>query len=85
LSSKPNLLLEPSPYKDDAGELIGRHPKDLTKADLEAAGLRKLVGLKAIRAKCLHCCEHSPSEVRRCVSVGCPLWPMRMGTNPWNK
>jgi len=59
LSSKPNPLLEPSPYENDADELIGRHPKDLSKADLEAAGLEKRVGLKAIRAKCLACCEHN--------------------------
>ena len=85
MSSKPNPLLEPSPYENDAGELIGRHPNALSKAELEAAGLQKLVGLKAIRAKCLDCCEHSKSEVRKCVSVDCPLWPLRMGSNPWNK
>jgi hypothetical protein len=78
-------LLEPSPYENDAGELIGRHPNTLNKAKLESAGLQKLVGLKAIRAKCLACCEHSKSEVRKCVSTDCPLWPLRMGKNPWNK
>jgi len=35
-------LLEPSPNENDTGELIGRHPKNLSKADLEAAGLEKL-------------------------------------------
>ena len=85
MSSKSHPLLEPSPHENDAGELIGRHPKDLTKADLEAAGLERRVGLKAIRAKCLDCCGHIQSEVRKCVSIDCPLWPLRMGTNPWNK
>ena len=85
MSSKSHKLVEPSPYEHDDGEVIGRHPKDLTKADLEAAGLKKRVGLKAIRAACLDCCAGNQGEVRKCVSTNCPLWPLRMGTNPWNK
>jgi hypothetical protein len=38
--------------------------------------------LKAIRLRCLDCCCFQPSEVRRCPSEGCPLWPWRMGRRP---
>ena len=41
--------------------------------------------LKAIRARCLDCCCQQPSEVRKCVSVTCPSWPFRMGTNPFRQ
>ena len=40
-----------------------------------------LLGLKAIRAKCLDC-AYIPSEVRKCVQTDCPLWPLRMGRVP---
>ena len=39
--------------------------------------------LKAIRAKCKDCCGGSEAEVRRCGMIDCPLWPFRMGTNPF--
>jgi len=39
----------------------------------------------AIRAKCLDCVGWVSSEVTACVSVGCPLWPFRMGENPLRK
>jgi len=42
------------------------------------------VGLRAIRAKCLDCCGGLRSEVRKCVSVACVLWPLRMGVQPPN-
>lgn len=41
--------------------------------------------LKAIRQKCLDCCVYKPSEVRRCHITSCPLWPYRMGKNPFHK
>lgn len=41
-----------------------------------------MVPTKAIRAKCLDCCGNQEAEVRKCVSVTCPLWPMRMGSLP---
>src|SRR5262245_27475621 len=41
--------------------------------------------LKVIRAKCLNCCCDQPAEVRRCAITGCPLWPYRMGRNPFAK
>lgn len=39
--------------------------------------------LKTIRAKCLDCCAGSAHEVRECASTNCPLWPFRMGRNPY--
>lgn len=73
--------LEPSPYANDDSELIGRDPRKLSAADWHQIRLYFPVGLEAIRAKCLDC-AHTPSEVRKCVSVGCPLWPFRMGSVP---
>jgi hypothetical protein len=41
--------------------------------------------LKAIREKCLDCCAYQPSEVAKCVSSACPLWPYRFGRNPFSR
>jgi|JI10StandDraft_1071094.scaffolds.fasta_scaffold83989_9 hypothetical protein len=75
-------LLMPSPYEVDDGNQIGRDPKSLSVSEWENSGLPLLVGFKAIRAKCLDCCGGISSEVRKCVSVACPLWPLRMGGMP---
>lgn len=72
------VLLEPSPFAADAGNLIGRDPMTITASDWEAAKMPLLVGLKAVRAKCLDC-AHSEKEVRKCVCVTCPLWHLRLG------
>lgn len=34
---------------------------------------------KAIRLKCLDCCNGNSAEVRRCDLTKCPLWRYRMG------
>ena len=39
--------------------------------------------LKAIRAKCLDCCLDNTNEARLCPAKGCPLWPFRLGKNPY--
>ena len=39
--------------------------------------------LRAIRAKCVDCSGGSMAEARKCTAVSCPLWPMRMGSNPF--
>ena len=41
--------------------------------------------LKAIRLKCLECCCDQVAEVRSCGAEDCPLWPFRMGKNPYRK
>lgn len=40
---------------------------------------------KAIKAKCLDCCAYQKEEVRQCTSTSCPLWPFRLGKNPYKK
>ena len=71
--------LEPSPYDADGGHLIGRDPRTIT--DWSDYPGQRLVGLRAIRAKCLDC-SHTQSEVRKCTAVSCPLWPLRMAAVP---
>ena len=68
-----NPFLEHSPYADDDGQLIGRDPRKIS-AEVWR-GTPGLVGMKAIRAKCIDC-AHIPSEVRKCVQMDCPLWPL---------
>ncbi len=41
--------------------------------------------LKSIREKCLDCCGYQYSEVRECHITDCPLWPYRMGRNPFHQ
>ena len=41
--------------------------------------------VKVIREKCLDCCCGSIKEVKLCTAERCPLWPWRMGNNPYRK
>jgi hypothetical protein len=41
--------------------------------------------LKIIREKCLDCRRDSAVEVRLCPMIDCPLFPYRMGKNPFRK
>lgn len=41
--------------------------------------------LKAIREKCIDCSGGSKKEVRLCWASNCPLYPFRMGKNPYRK
>ena len=41
--------------------------------------------LQVIREKCLDCCVGQHSEVRRCHITDCPLWPYRLGKNPFHR
>ena len=76
-----NKLLEVSKNEDDGGNLIGRNPLEVPAQDWDDNNLPFLSGLKAIRAKCLDC-SVIQSEVRKCVCITCPLWPLRMGSVP---
>lgn len=38
--------------------------------------------MRAIRAKCLSCCNESSNEVKLCKIEGCPLWKYRFGHRP---
>ena len=41
--------------------------------------------VKAIRAKCIDCCCGSTAEVKECPAVKCPLYPFRLGKNPYRQ
>ena len=71
--------LEPGSH----GLAIGRDPRTMSPADLEALGHKRRSPLAALRARCVDCCADSVSEVRKCVAVNCPAWPFRIGKNPW--
>jgi hypothetical protein len=77
-------LLEISAYESDGAELVGKHPGDMPPQIL-ALNFRAQNPLKAIREKCLDCCCGNAAEVRKCVATDCPLWPLRMGSNPFRK
>jgi hypothetical protein len=60
-----------------------RNPRQMTAAELGAVGHKAMSPMEAIRARCLDCSGGSPQEVRLCAHAACPLWPFRMGKNPW--
>ena len=62
--------------------VFDRRDREGTRRTLQALGLRKASCLRAIRAQCLDCAQ-SRKEVRLCSLTDCPLWPFRMGWNPW--
>ena len=41
--------------------------------------------VKAIRAYCMECSNGSTAEVKECPVVRCPLYPFRMGKNPYRQ
>lgn len=77
-------FFEPSPYRADGGNAIGRDPRSIPAGDLRRLGHPESP-IKAIRAKCLDCCAGNEAEVRKCISLKCPLWPMRMGVSTFHK
>lgn len=66
-------------------ELASKPPEFWGREGLGMIGHRKRPILKVIRAKCVDCSVHQPKEVRLCQFVTCPLWPYRMGTDPFRK
>jgi hypothetical protein len=74
-------LAEPEPSED--GRLVGRDPRTVPEKDWRAAGLPSRTLAEAARAKCLDCCGEQLREVRFCLALTCPLWPFRMGTDPF--
>jgi hypothetical protein len=74
-------FLERSPYPVDGGQMIGRDPRQMAREEW-GVGFGGPI-LAVIRAKCLDCCCNQQYEVRKCTTVNCPLWPYRMGTNPF--
>jgi hypothetical protein len=83
-NAKEEELLEVSASETDGGELIGKRPEDVP-SEILSRYYRAKNPLKALRGRCLDCCCDNAAEVRKCVSVDCPSWPFRMGTNPFRK
>jgi hypothetical protein len=79
-----NPLLKISVDECDGGELVGERPDDVP-SELLSLNFSARNPLKAIRAKCLDCCCGHAAEVRKCVATDCPLWPFRLGTNPFRQ
>ncbi|MCV3764050.1 hypothetical protein [Rhizobium sp. TRM95796] len=77
------LFLENSPYESDAGELIGKDPRQILLAEIRLLEHPESP-LKAIRSKCLDCSGANAAEIRKCTAFKCALWPMRMGGNPFH-
>ncbi|MGO4917461.1 hypothetical protein [Pseudogemmobacter sp. W21_MBD1_M6] len=63
---------------------VGRDPRAMTTLELETLGHVRVSPLRALRLKCLDCCNGSAPEVRLCPSVDCPSWPFRMAKNLWS-
>ncbi|HSO42690.1 MAG TPA: hypothetical protein VLR47_07610 [Rhodospirillales bacterium] len=66
------------------GTVIGQDPRRLSPDEFRALGHRAKPLLQAMRRRCIDCCGGKSDEVRRCTAVACPLWPYRMGTDPWH-
>lgn len=78
-----SIFLEKSSFDVDGGNLIGRNPHEISLAEIRQ--LEHVESpIKAIRAKCIDCSGKSAAESRKCVAINCPLWPFRMGVNPFH-
>jgi hypothetical protein len=66
------------------GSTEGRDPSELPKELLERA-YEPAPLLRVIRDKCFWCSNGSVGEIRACTAVGCPLWPYRLGKNPFTR
>ena len=66
-----------------AGEKAGKLRGCLDTDSLRALGHPE-TPIRAIRAYCVWCSCGSLPEVRRCPAIHCPLWPYRMGQNPFH-
>jgi hypothetical protein len=78
----PEAYLEPA-VVEQLPTLIGRDPRQMTVAELNALGHEKQPLLRVIRLNCVECCGGAEAEVRRCRMHWCPFWPYRMATNPF--
>ena len=77
-------MMDRTPFLETlaTGEKVGKLPSFLGARKLRVLGHPE-TPLRAIRANCIDCCGGQLSEVRKCTAVTCPLWPMRMGRNPF--
>jgi hypothetical protein len=70
---------------DYRGDPCGVDPRRIDAATFAEIGHVPMSLSRVIRAKCLECCCGSVAEVRDCIIQSCPLWPYRMGSNPFRK
>ena len=78
-----NPYLIASPHVADRGEKIGSNPAFLSVETLRGLGQPE-TPMKAVRAHCVGCCGGSYAEANKCTAIACPLWPYRMGRNPFH-
>ena len=62
----------------------GLDPRKMTPKQIKALGFVAKPLLAIIRDKCMDCAG-SRTEIRLWSSGNCPLWPFRMGTNPFRQ
>jgi hypothetical protein len=79
---------EANRYPDDVSDEVEaacreNRPIELPAAGLEELGHRRRNPIEVMRIFCLDCMGGNRAEVRRCTSVGCSLWPYRLGKNPF--
>jgi hypothetical protein len=67
------------------GDDVGRDPRSMSADELKLLGHARVSPLRALRLKCLDCCNESAQEVRLCTAVDCASWPFRLGKNPWRR
>ena len=65
------------------GDDVGRDPRAMSADELTQLGHSRVSPLRALRLKCLDCCNESAQEVRLCTAVDCASWPFRLAKNPW--
>ena len=56
-----------------------------TKEEFEQEVKENTNVLRAIRLKCYDCSSYQSNEVRECIVTNCPLYPFRLGKNPFRK
>ena len=54
-----------------------------TKEEFEQEVKENTNVLRAIRLKCYDCSCYQSNEVRECLVTTCPLYPFRLGKNPF--
>jgi hypothetical protein len=77
-------------YPDDVQALVVSACREnreilLPASSLEALGHHRRSLTKVVRSFCMDCMGGNRAEVRRCTSVGCVLWPYRLGKNPFTR
>ena len=63
-------------------ELEDYEEEDEEDAEADEGSGKRITPMKAIRLKCLDCCNGSSHEVKLCPATTCPLYNFRRGKNP---